>query len=139
MLRKLKDLLFVQLFPRASKKYLGKRGEDYAVQFLGNQDHKIIARNFKTKLGEIDIISLKDSCIHFYEVKVRTSDAPDPFRSQQYHRLTKAIDLFWESATFSKMKKVYSLENDEYLICGLLVIHENGNFVAIEEYPNLRF
>lgn len=139
MLRKLKDFIFLQLFPKAPKKILGKRGEDYAVRFLSDQAHEIIARNFKTKLGEIDIISLKDGVVYFYEVKVRSSRAPDPFSSQQYHRLTKAIALFWESSTFSKISKVYSLEKDEYLISGLLVTHDKGNFIAIEEYPNLHF
>ena len=40
----------------------GKKGEALAVTFLKKQGYGIIARNYKTKLGEIDIIG-KDKSI----------------------------------------------------------------------------
>lgn len=54
---------------------IGKKGETAVCEYLSNLGHKIIARNFKTKLCEIDIVSICDSKIYFTEVKYRKSDA----------------------------------------------------------------
>lgn len=50
---------------------IGKHGEEIVVNFLKTHRHKIIARNFKTKFYEIDIISRKDNFLIFTEVKYR--------------------------------------------------------------------
>ena len=52
----------------------GIYGEDLACEFLVAADFQILARNFKCRLGEIDIIARKDGVIHFVEVKHRTKD-----------------------------------------------------------------
>ena len=36
---------------------LGNKGEELAANFLKENGYKIICRNYKTKLGEIDIIA----------------------------------------------------------------------------------
>lgn len=53
---------------------LGKNGEDIAVEYLQQKGYKIIERNFYSKVGEIDIIALKDEYIVFVEVKTRSSN-----------------------------------------------------------------
>ena len=50
---------------------IGKKGEDVATSYLEGKGHQILARNFKTKLYEIDIVSLVDGKIYFTEVKTR--------------------------------------------------------------------
>ncbi len=52
----------------------GRLGEEAAVSFLEKHGYRIIARNFKTKLGEIDIIARDKDTICFIEVKARSSD-----------------------------------------------------------------
>jgi putative endonuclease len=52
---------------------LGKNGEESAESFLKNSGYKILTRNYKTKLGEIDIIAREKDCICFVEVKTRNS------------------------------------------------------------------
>ena len=47
----------------------GKQGEDLAAAFLEAEGMEIIARNYHSKTGEIDIIALKDDTIVFIEVK----------------------------------------------------------------------
>ncbi|MDT8317688.1 MAG: YraN family protein [bacterium] len=52
---------------------LGKRGEEFAADFLIKKGYKIKERNYKSALGEIDIIALNGTTIVFIEVKTRTS------------------------------------------------------------------
>ncbi len=53
---------------------IGDAGEDAAVNYLKQQGHEIIDRNWKTKFCEIDIISYYDETIYFTEVKYRKRD-----------------------------------------------------------------
>lgn len=50
---------------------LGACGEKIAVDLLKKNGYKIITRNFRTKLGEIDIIATDAGTICFIEVKAR--------------------------------------------------------------------
>ena len=54
---------------------LGAWGEDQAVEYLRQQGIKIIERNFRTLVGEIDIIARHKSVLLFVEVKTRRSNA----------------------------------------------------------------
>lgn len=54
--------------------YLGKRGEDLAIKLLKERGYKILKRNYKTKLGEIDIVASERDTIAFIEVKTRQSE-----------------------------------------------------------------
>ena len=53
---------------------LGKYGEDLACKYLKTKGYKIKERNFRTFLGEIDIISEYKGNIVFVEVKTRSSN-----------------------------------------------------------------
>ena len=50
---------------------IGGRGEDAVALYLEDKGHQILARNYKTKLYEIDIVSFCDGKIYFTEVKTR--------------------------------------------------------------------
>ena len=47
----------------------GLRGEDRAAGFLSSKGYSILARNFRTRAGEIDIIAEKSGTVAFVEVK----------------------------------------------------------------------
>lgn len=53
---------------------LGKAGEEIAVKYLRKQGYKIICENYRSGLGEIDIIAQDRDTVVFVEVKSRTSD-----------------------------------------------------------------
>lgn len=48
---------------------IGNLNEQRAVDFLCSKGFEIIKRNYYTRLGEIDIIAIKDRVLHFVEVK----------------------------------------------------------------------
>ena len=49
----------------------GLEGEEKAARHLKKQGYKIIAKNFQTRFGEIDIIAENKEYIIFVEVKAR--------------------------------------------------------------------
>lgn len=51
---------------------LGRQGEEAACQFLKKQGYKILARNFRCPLGEMDVVALKQERLHFIEIKTRS-------------------------------------------------------------------
>ncbi|MEJ2759909.1 MAG: YraN family protein [Anaerolineales bacterium] len=52
-------------------KKFGKWGEDRAQEWLEKRGYELVARNFHTEYGEIDLVMQKENCLHFVEVKTR--------------------------------------------------------------------
>lgn len=58
-----------------SKQALGQAGEEQAAAFLARKGYRISARNFRARVGEIDIIAWQDRrTLVFVEVKTRRGD-----------------------------------------------------------------
>ncbi|MBI4999511.1 YraN family protein [Candidatus Gottesmanbacteria bacterium] len=55
------------------KQDLGKKGEELAARYLQSHGYRILTRNFRSKLGEIDAIGLDGKILVFIEVKTRWS------------------------------------------------------------------
>jgi len=65
---------------KLNHKQLGEKGESLAVQFLKEQGYRILKRNYRIKIGEIDIIAKDEDTLCFVEVKARKKeDAYFPF------------------------------------------------------------
>ncbi|QDV51160.1 YraN family protein [Gimesia fumaroli] len=79
-------------------KLLGDQGERTAVRFLKQQGYSILARQYRTDLGEIDIIALDGETIAFIEVKTRKSNSKgEPFEAvtqQKQMQLTRLAGSF---------------------------------------------
>ncbi len=56
---------------RTEKRKTGDRGEDIAAAHLEAKGYRVIARNFRCKAGEIDIIAMRGDVLCFAEVKTR--------------------------------------------------------------------
>lgn len=56
------------------KKFLGRVGEQKAVEFLKTKGYKIVETNYKTHIGEIDVICKDENTLVFVEVKTRLND-----------------------------------------------------------------
>ena len=56
-----------------SRQKFGEKSESIAASYLKKKGYKIIELNYRTKLGEIDIIAKEKGTITFVEVKARRS------------------------------------------------------------------
>ena len=54
---------------------IGKKGENLAEEFLQQKGYAIVARNYRYKRSEIDLIVQKENWLVFVEVKMRSSEA----------------------------------------------------------------
>jgi len=52
---------------------VGELGEQQTCDYLRSENFSILTKNFRTQLGEIDIIAQKKNTIAFVEVKTRKS------------------------------------------------------------------
>jgi putative endonuclease len=53
----------------------GKKGEEMAANFLALHGFEIVARNYRYKHAEIDLIARKENLLVFVEVKTRSSSS----------------------------------------------------------------
>lgn len=59
---------------KRENKISGNRGERAAEQYLRKNGYRILARNFTTDTGELDLVATDDAYLVFVEVKSRMSD-----------------------------------------------------------------
>jgi putative endonuclease len=57
------------------KQAIGRWGEEIAAHYLESKGYTILAHNFHTAHGEIDIVAGKEAAVIFVEVKTRSSHA----------------------------------------------------------------
>ena len=76
------------------KKFLGRVGEQKAVDFLKKKGYKILETNYKTHVGEIDLIAMDGEYTVFVEVKTRSSEdyglpsqAVDAKKQEKYYKV----------------------------------------------------
>ena len=83
---------------KTTTKQLGDRGEQVVVDYLEASGHEIVARNYKTKLFEVDIISRKNEMFYFTEVKYRSDhdfgEALDFIDKKKQKKMHLAVEGF---------------------------------------------
>ena len=79
----------------------GKRGEWLAALALRLKGYQILARSFRTKSGEIDIIARKGNLIAIVEVKARNSisSAIDAVNYSSQQRISDAASIWLSRQT----------------------------------------
>lgn len=77
---------------------IGVLGEKIATEYLEKKGWRILDRNYKTKLGEIDIISKKMGILVFTEVKTLRKGGflrpEDNFHKRKQHRFLKSAKIY---------------------------------------------
>ncbi|GLS29869.1 putative endonuclease [Mesorhizobium albiziae] len=74
----------------------GHRGEWLAALALMLKGYRIVARRYRTKLGEIDLIARRGDLVLIVEVKVRATliEAMDAIARQSERRIEATTDLW---------------------------------------------
>ncbi len=106
-------------------------GEEIASLYLIDKGYTIVERNWKCKIGEIDIVAKKDGYLCFIEVKRKlksdTFQAELNFTEKKRKKLLNLIDIYLKN---KKIKETpYRLE--------LISINEKGLKRKINHYINL--
>jgi putative endonuclease len=57
------------------RKGLGRRGEELAACYLADKGYKILARNWRCEVGELDLVASDADCLAFVEVRTRRGRA----------------------------------------------------------------
>lgn len=106
-----------------NNKLTGKIGEDFTENFLIKRGFKIVCRNFKNFLGEIDIIAQKEGLLVFVEVKTRKNmdfgfpvEAIDIKKQNKIKRIAEAFikerDFKYNEIRFDVMSVILSAKGE---------------------------
>lgn len=78
---------------------LGEQGEHVATQFLEKQGYVVVARNYRTRVGEIDLVMVSSQTLVFVEVKWRRQRvfgaAVEAVDERKRRRLVYVARHFW--------------------------------------------
>lgn len=115
-----------------TNKQFGALGEKLAVKYLKERKYKILEKNYKNKVGEIDIIALDGSEIAFVEVKTRSAQ---PYLSGRYSvDKRKQFHIMRAASWYMEVKKT-SLQ-PRFDIIEVEVERSTGELVNIEHFKN---
>ena len=82
---------------------LGIYGEKLALKYLKKQKYKILEKNFRCALGEIDIVAKDGGFLVFVEVKTRSSNAfGEPMEAVDFYKQRKLSKL---AVYYQKLKR----------------------------------
>ncbi len=103
---------------------IGKLGENFAVEYLISKGHTILERNYRNKLGEIDIITILNNKIHIIEVKTSQSNkvrAEENMNFTKMRKVAKLGEIFSKGRIFCidfigiYLNNDFSLKNINYI------------------------
>lgn len=95
---------------------LGALGERLAALHLEAKGYRILARNYRCRLGEIDIVAERDGCLTFVEVRTRRG---------------QALGTPQESVTAAKQARLRALAQSYCQEHGLEGAHQRIDVVAV--------
>lgn len=78
---------------RQAERY-GRAGEALAALYLRLKGYRIVARDLRTPVGEIDLIVARGRVVAFVEVKTRTAAADEVLSPAQRRRIVRAAEMF---------------------------------------------
>ena len=92
--------------PGPFRSSLGERGEMAACGFLKEHGYEILEKNYKCKLGEIDVIARRYGRLAFVEIKTRTSvqfgTPQEAVNLQKQEKIFKVAQWYMKEKKFVK-------------------------------------
>src|SRR6186997_1067770 len=88
----------VAVVPTDLRLHLGRVGEDLALDHLERLGYTLVARNHRTRFGELDLVVCDGCALVFVEVKTRRASRPGrawdslhPRKREQVRRMARAF------------------------------------------------
>ncbi len=110
----------------------GRTGEDLACTYLQASGLRIVARNFRCRGGEIDVIARDGPVVVFVEVKERTSashgTAIEAVTATKRRRILHAARLFAAREGLSEAPTRFDVVAIDWAADGPRLRHEKGAF-----------
>lgn len=79
---------------KSFNKDIGSFGEDLSINYLIDNGYYILEKNYRNKIGEIDVICKKNNLLIFIEVKSRyTNSYGFPIESVTYYKRKQIIKV----------------------------------------------
>jgi putative endonuclease len=113
----------------ARRRALGRAGEDAAADFLRRRGFELVARNYHTPFGELDVVAEKDGGLVFAEVKTARAGASIDPRSQFTPRKVTRI----YKAALHFLDKERPSEEPDFRFDFLVAVRKKGAY-EIEHY-----
>lgn len=120
-----------QMTPRME---IGRRGEDVACEFLTENGHSIVQRNYRCGHLEIDIITLDRNGVHFVEVKSRV--APVAAAPEENVTAAKQRKIADAALRFLHKSKDERLAGDLEVNFDVVAVTFDGGEEIVEWFPN---
>ena len=115
-----------------TNKEFGALGERLAAEYLKERKYKILEKNYKCKLGEIDIIARDGGEIAFIEVKTRSAD---PYLSGMYSvDRRKQFHIMRTASWYTEHKKLKL--QPRFDVIEVEIKRSSGELVKIDHYKN---
>ena len=100
--------------PFAAKQTLGSRGEDYGADFLKQKGYEILEKNYRCKIGELDLIAFKKDRIIFFEVRTRKEgghfgSAEESIRADKQRKLTQLANWYLKSKNLTDIRASFGV------------------------------
>lgn len=67
----------------------GQQGEEHAAQHFERLGFEVLARNHRTRFGELDLVAYDGRTLVFAEVKTRRSDDREPWENLHFVKQSK--------------------------------------------------
>lgn len=112
------------------RRELGQRGEALAVAHLKRKGLRIETRNFRCRLGEIDLIARDGNVLVFVEVRSRTS--------REFGLPQESVD-YRKQQRLRRIAQVYLQGRPETAVrfdVVAVLFDRSGNLVHLEHIPN---
>ena len=109
------------------KKATGRAGEDAAVQCLEKMGYTILERNYRLRIGEVDIIARDKEYLVFIEVKTR--------RSKTFGSPFEAVDTRKQQQII-QVASVYVRGKEVPVRFDVVAVHLSGQDVRVEVLKN---
>lgn len=110
----------------------GRSGEDLACAYLGGRGWRVLERNFRCRVGEIDVIARDGDTVVFVEVKERTGhshgSAVEAVTAVKRRRVVRAARLYAAQRGLSEALLRFDVVAIDWGPEGPQIRHEAGAF-----------